>query len=160
MKTSDLRGAIYLAAGLGLIVAIFAAFEFYTASLRSVCSINSFLSCGAVDRSGRTTTLGIPDYLWGVGGFVALLVVAAIAERRPRDVRFAALLAVFATAAVALSAYFLWVQLAQIHALCIVCATAEAFGAIVWGLSLVLVRRTARASREPLLPRDAPPATG
>lgn len=142
MKTSSLRGTIYLAGLLGLLVAIFAAAEFYTASLRGVCSINQFFSCATVDRSGRTTTLGVQDYLWGVGGFVVLLVVAGLAERRPRDVRPAYALVFFATAAVALSAYFLYVQLAEIHALCVVCASAETLGAVLWVASIALAVRT------------------
>ena len=156
MKTSNLRGAIYLAGGIGLLVAIFAAAEFYTASLRSVCSINQFFSCATVDQSGKTTTFGIQDYLWGVGGFVVLLIVAGLAERRPRDVRLAYALLFFATGAVALSGYFIYVQLAEIHALCVVCATAEAFGVIVWVGSIALAVRTARKASA----TAGPPSTG
>jgi uncharacterized membrane protein len=148
VKTSTLRGLIYLSGGIGLLVALFATAEFYTASLRSVCSISSFFSCSTVDRSGLTTTLGIQDYVWGVAGFVALLVVAGIAENRPRDVRPAYLLTALATGAVGLSGYFLYVQLAEIHALCIVCATAEALGGVVWLASITLAVRTARKSSE------------
>jgi uncharacterized membrane protein len=144
MKTSSLRGAIYLTGMIGLLVSIFSAAEFYTASLRSVCSINQFLSCGAVDKSGLTTTLGIQDYLWGIGGFVVLLVVAGLAERRPRDIRPAFALAALASGAVGLSAYFIYVQVAEIHAICIVCVTAETFGGILWIGSLALAARTAR----------------
>ncbi len=160
MRTSSVRGAIYLAGLLGLLVALFAAAEFYTASLRSVCSINQFFSCATVDRSGRTSTLGIPDYLWGIGGFLALLVVAGLAERRPKEVRYAALLALLATAAVGLSSYFIYVQLAEIHALCVVCASAETLGGIVWVMSLVLLvktRRRALGGPPPVAPADAEP---
>lgn len=159
MKTSALRGVIYLAGMLGLLVAIFAAAEFYEASLRSVCSINQFFSCATVDRSGLTTTFGVQDYVWGVAGFVALLVVAGLAEKRPRDVRPAYLLAVLATGAVGLSGYFIYVQLAEIHALCIVCATAEALGAILWGGSLALARRTSRGAGQEAAPEQAAAGT-
>lgn len=150
MKTSTVRSVIYLAGGIGLLVALFSAAEFYTASLRSVCSLNQFFSCATVDKSGKTSTLGIPDWLWGVGGFIALLIVAGLAERWPRDVRWAYLLLLFSTGAVAISGYFIYVQIAEIHALCVVCATAEAFGAIVWVASIALAARTARkTSAEP-----------
>ena len=159
MRTSDLRGAIYLAGGVGLLVSLFAAAEFYTASLRSVCTINQFFSCATVDRSGLTTTFGVQDYLWGIGGFLALLVVAGIAEQRPRDVRPAYLLTLLATGAVGLSGYFIYVQLAEIHAFCVVCATAEVFGGIVWVGSIALAFRTARkaaADRAPPARRAEP----
>jgi uncharacterized membrane protein len=158
VRTASLRSAVYLAGGIGLLVAIFAAAEFYTASLRSVCSISQFFSCATVDRSGLTTTLGVQDYLWGVGGFVALLIVAGLAERRPRDVRIASALAFLATCAVVLSGYFLYVQLAMIHALCVVCATAEVLGGIVWIASIALVIRTAREAAPERSRVAAPPA--
>ena len=97
MRTSSLRGLVFLSGALGLLVAIFAAAEFYTASLRSACTINQFFSCATVDRSGLTSTLGVPDYLWGILGFLALLVVAGVAEKRPADVRPAYLLTLLAT---------------------------------------------------------------
>ncbi|HYB63411.1 MAG TPA: vitamin K epoxide reductase family protein [Thermoplasmata archaeon] len=157
MKTSTLRGTIYLAGLLGLLVAIFAAAEFYAASLRGVCTINQFFSCATVDRSGKTTTFGVQDYLWGVGGFVALLVAAGLAERRPRDVRPAYALTFLATAAVALSGYFLYVQLAEIHALCVVCATAETLGGVVWLASIALAVRTKRKADPPGAPAQKEP---
>jgi uncharacterized membrane protein len=144
VRTSNVRGAIYLAGMLGLLVAIFAAAEFYTASLRSVCSLNQFFSCATVDRSGKTSTLGVPDYLWGIGGFVVLLIAAGLAERRPKDLRYAAALTVLATAAVALSSYFIYVQLAEIRALCLVCASAETLGGILWIMSILLLVKTRR----------------
>lgn len=154
MRTRTVRSAISLSAGLGLLVSLFAAAEYYAASLQSACTLSGFISCAAVANSGRTTTLGIPDYLWGVGGFVALLVVAAVAERNRRDPRPPVVLAALASAAVALSVYFLYVQLGEIHALCLVCATAEGFGFLVWGFSLVLLAKLRRRGLEPA-PADA-----
>ena len=157
MRTSSLRSVVFLSGAIGLLVAIFAAAEFYTASLRSACTINQFFSCATVDRSGLTSTLGVPDYLWGILGFLALLVVAGVAEKRPTDVRPAYLLTLLATGAVGLSAYFLYVQLAEIHALCLVCATAETFGVILWVGSIALLRRTARGlGRDPSADRVEP----
>jgi uncharacterized membrane protein len=147
VRTSSVRSLVYLAGGLGLLVSLFAAAEFYTASLRSVCSLSQFFSCATVDTSGKTSTLGIPDYAWGIGGFVALLVVAGLAERSPHDVRPAYLLAALATAAVTLSGYFIYVQLAEIHALCVVCASAEAFGVLVWAGAVTLALRAGRRAR-------------
>lgn len=156
MKTQSVRGVVYLSGGLGLLVAIFAAVEFFEASLRGVCSINQFFSCAVVDESGKTTTFGIPDYLWGIGGFVVLMIVAGLAERRPRDVRPAYALTLLATGAVALSAYFIYVQLAEIHALCVVCASAEALGGVLWLGSISLAIHTARDARAPELPDPVP----
>ena len=155
MRTSSYRSLVVFTAGVGFIVSIFAALEFYEASLRGLCSINSFFSCSVVDQSGRTSTLGIPDYAWGLIGFLLILVVASVASARYRDLRWGYVLLGVTTAGVALSLYFLYVQLALIGAFCVVCATAYAFGWISWAGTVGLVRRTrARSSA-----REGPAAT-
>jgi uncharacterized membrane protein len=141
MRTRDVRSAVYFAAGVGLIVAIFAAAEFFDAALRSICSVNTFFSCQAVDSSGLTSTLGVPDYLWGVLGFVAILVVAVLAEQRPDDRRGAYALLAVTSVGVVLSLWLLYVELAEIHALCLVCASAYFLGGVAWAGSIELVRR-------------------
>ena len=142
MQVRTIRSVVYFAAGVGLIVAIFAAAEYFEASLRSLCSLSTFFSCSAVDQSGRTTTLGVPDYAWGIGGFLAILIAAGIAESRAEDLRWTYALLGLTTAGVALSLYLLYVELALINALCIVCASAYVFGAIAWVGSIGLVRAT------------------
>lgn len=140
MQVRTLRSVVYLGAGLGVIVSIFAAAETADASLRAVCSINAFLSCSKVDTSGLTTTLGIPDYLWGIGGFILIFLVAAIAEARPRDRRLEYLLCFVTTAGLALAAYFVYVEVVLIGALCIVCAASYAMGLVAWSGTVGLLR--------------------
>jgi uncharacterized membrane protein len=141
MRTRSVRSVVYLGAGLGLIVAIFAAAEFLDPGLTSVCSFNGFFSCGKVAQSGLTTTLGIPDWAWGVAGFIVILAVAALAEKRPGDSRLAYLLLAVTTVGVALSFYLLYVELVQINALCVVCASAYLLGGVAWVGAIALVRR-------------------
>jgi uncharacterized membrane protein len=146
MKTRDLRSLTSLSAGLGLVVALFSAAEFLDASLRGICSINSFFSCALVDQSGKTTTFGIQDYLWGIGGFVAILLIAGIAERWAEQPLWGYLLVLLTTAGVGLAAYFLYVELAEIHALCLVCAVDYVFGVIAWGGAIALALRSRRGA--------------
>jgi uncharacterized membrane protein len=141
MRLRSIRSLIYLASGLGLIVALFATAEFLDPSLTSVCTFSAFFSCGAVAKSGLTTTLYVPDWAWGVVGFVAILVVAALAEAHKKDLRYAYALLLLTTAGVGLAMYLLYVELVQIHALCPVCLTAYVFGIIAWLGTLMLVRR-------------------
>jgi len=158
MKTRDLRTLTGLSAGLGLVVALFAAAEFYDASLRAICTVNAFFSCAAVDASGRTTTLWIPDYVWGVAGFVAILIVAGLAEQRSDDRRGAYGLVALTSAGVALSLYLLYVELAEIHALCLVCASDYLLVTIAWAgaIALALRLRNGTLADPPDAPADAP----
>jgi len=148
MRTRDIRSAIYLAGGLGLIVAIYTYIETVEASLQKYCTVNSFVSCGAVANSGYTTTFGIPDSYIGIGGFILVLVIAGIAETRKRELLWPYLLLIFTTAGVGFSIYFLYVELALIHALCPVCLSAWVFGWIVWVASIALVRRVREKARD------------
>lgn len=147
METRSVRTVVYLGGGFGLILALFAAAEYFDSGLRTACSFGSFFSCGAVDNSGLTNTLGIPDYLWGIGGFLVILVVAGLAERFPGDPRWTYALVAITSAGVALSLYLLYVELALVHALCPVCASAYVFGGVAWVGAIALSFR----------PPDEPP---
>ncbi len=152
MRTRSIRELVYLAAGLGLIASVYAGLESVEAGLRSSCTVNAFFSCSAVDASGRTSTLGIPDAAIGIAGFLAILVVAALAERHRRDLRYHQGLLALTTGGVLFASYFAYVELAEIHALCPVCATAYAFGVLAWAGAIWL---TLRVSRKGAAPSDA-----
>jgi uncharacterized membrane protein len=149
MRLRSIRSLIYLAAGLGLIVALFAAAEFFDATLSAVCSFGGGFSCATVLKSGLTTTLGIQDWIWGVVGFVAILVVGALAEAHRKDLRYAYALLALTTAGVGLAMYFLYVELVRIGALCPVCVTAYGFGILAWVGAILLVRRMQERAAAP-----------
>jgi uncharacterized membrane protein len=149
MRLRSIRSLIYLAAGLGLIVALFAAAEFIDTSLSAVCSFNGFLNCAAVLKSGQTTTLYVQVWVWGIAGFVAIIVVAALAEQHRKDFRYAYALLGLTTAGVGLSMYLLYVELARIGALCPVCESAYFFGIVAWIGAILLVRRMRQRAAAP-----------
>lgn len=158
MRSRTVRSVVYFAGGLGLILSLFAAAEVLDPALQSICSINSFYSCGAVTRSGLTSTLGIPDYLWGIGGFVLILIVAGLAERNRDDPRYTYALLGLTTLGVALAFYLLYVELALIHALCPVCVSAYFFGGVAWVGAIELARRAVRRRSD--APPEAPASEG
>jgi len=147
MRTRSLRSVIYLAGGLGLIVSIFTYLEAVEASLQSLCTVNAFVSCSAVANSGKTTLFGISDSYIGIGGFVLILIVAAVAESRRQELLWPYLLLFLTTGGVALSFYFGYVELGEIHALCLVCLTAYVFGFIAWAGAIALVQKVRAKAR-------------
>jgi uncharacterized membrane protein len=151
MRTRRLRTLVYVGAALGLIAATYAGAEFYDASLTSSCTVNLVISCSKIANSGRTTTFGLQDWVWGVGGFVLLLLLGVLAERRRKDSRVAYTLAAVSTAGVALSLYFLFVEVVQIQGICPVCVSAYVCGWVVCVGALGLARKAYR--------RDHPPAS-
>jgi uncharacterized membrane protein len=158
MRNRSIRSLVYFAAALGLVVALFAAAEYFDAALRSVCSVNSFFSCALIDNSGKTTTLGVPDYLWGIGGFVLIFVAAYLAEKRPKDLNRAYFLLAVTSIGLVLSIWLLYVEIVLIGGLCPVCAIAYLLGGVAWAgaltLTLRLRRRIARDAREKADPPD------
>lgn len=151
MRTKTLWNFTYLVAGLGFLTSIYTALESIDTSLQRTCSVTSFFSCAAVDASGHTSTLGIPDSAIGIAGFILILVVLALAERHPDDPRFFYVVLFFTTGAVAFASYFAYVELAIIHALCPVCTTAYTFAVLTWAGAIALTRRV-RADASPPVP--------
>lgn len=155
MRARTCRSLLALGGALGLVVSIFAALEFYYASLSAICTVNGFVSCALIAHSGKTTTLGIQDYDWGIAGFVAILLLAAVSERRRQDDRITYLLFALTSAGIALSVYFLYVELVEIHGLCPVCLSAYVFGVAAWVGSFGLAQRAYRRSHR--APEPPPP---
>lgn len=148
MRTQTARTIVGLTAGLGLIIALFATAEFIDTSLQKVCSLNGFFSCAAIASSGKTTFLGIPDYAWGIAGFIGILALNALAERFPDEPRWTYALLGLTTAGVGLALYFLYVELGLVGALCLVCFSAYVMGFIAWASAIELARR-ARIANAP-----------
>jgi uncharacterized membrane protein len=149
MRLRSIRSLIYFAAGLGLIAAAFAAAEFFDASLSAVCSYGGGFSCATVLKSGLTTTLGVQDWIWGIAGFIAIFVLAALAESHRKDLRYAYALLGLTTAGVGLSMYLLYVEVVRIGTLCPVCVTAYFFGILAWIGAILLVRRLRQRAAAP-----------
>jgi uncharacterized membrane protein len=156
MRARTYRSLLELGALLGLLVALFAALEVYVAGLSNVCSFNSVVSCTAVLLSGKTTTLWVPDWVWGVAGFIAIIALAAVASQRRKDVRLTYGILALTTAGVGLAAYFLYVEVFEIHAVCPVCVSAYFFGTLAWvgavGLARSAYRRDHRSADPPASP--------
>ncbi len=157
MRTRDIRSVIYLAGGLGLIVAIYTYLETVQASLQKYCTINAYVSCGAVANSGRTALFGVPDSFIGIGGFVLILLVAGVAESRRKELLWPYLLLLITAMGVGVSLYFLYEELFEIQALCPVCLAAWVCGWVACGGSIALVRKVRAKARSRAQEKPAPP---
>jgi uncharacterized membrane protein len=146
---------------LGLGFSLYAGFEALDPALSSVCSVNGFVSCGVVLRSGDTTfPPGTPlsDWAWGVAGFVALLALD-VPLLRTYSPRLLTAVTGLAAAGVALAVVFAYIELAIIHALCPVCLGAYFSGVGVLACALTL-QRIRRAESDSDSPPRSEPVTG
>jgi uncharacterized membrane protein len=137
VRAESLHAILLLALVVGLGLAIFAYAESIQPSLQNECSVNSYFSCHKIDSSGLTTTLGIPDYAWGIGGFVLLLALDVPLYRTWRRDLLMAVVGVSAVG-VGLSAYLAYVEIVLINGICPVCLSAYLANLVAFGAAFGL----------------------
>lgn len=144
MRSETLHALLPLAIVAGLGFSLFAAAETLDPALQGICSVSPFLSCAKVDQSGHTLTLGVQDYLWGIGGFVLLFVLDVQVYRLGRG-RWLDALTLVSAAGLVLSVYLASVELLVIRAFCLVCFASYLANGITLLLA-VLLRRPSSGS--------------
>lgn len=144
MRAESVHAALLMVVIIGLGLAVFAALESVIPALQGVCTVSLFFSCSRVDSSAYTTTLGVQDYFIGIAGFLILLGLAIPLFRTWRRDLLKAVVG-FSAVGLAIAAYFAYVELAVIHAFCLVCFSTYVADAAVLGLSLWLLRSSASA---------------
>lgn len=159
MRAETAHALVLLGLVAGLAFSTYAWYESVNASAQGLCSINSYVSCGKIDTSGHTTTLGIQDYLWGIGGFVVMLGLD-IPLFMTWNRRLLELLTVVSAAGALLSVYFAYLELVVIQGLCIICLGAYFSNLFVLAFLVVLVRMGRRERAEAATGRSDPGAAG
>jgi uncharacterized membrane protein len=103
------------------------------------CSIGS---CETVNTSKWATLLGQPVAFWGVGFYVAMLLVAVVGtgERLEDDRRVSLVLTALSGWGVLFSGWLTYLELAVIHAICMYCVISAALVALLFGLSVLDLR--------------------
>lgn len=143
---------------LGLSFSLYAGFEVTDPALTNACSVNSYVSCGAVLHSGDTSFppgTGVSDWWWGVGGFLALLALD-LPLLRTYDPRLLSAVLALSALGVALAGAFAYEELFVIHALCPICLGAYLSGVGVLALAVALVRMRRRDLEEENGPTSSP----
>jgi uncharacterized membrane protein len=146
MRSETLHAILPLAIVAGLAFSLFAMAETLDPALQGICSVSPFLSCAKVDQSGHTMTLGVQDYLWGIGGFVLLFVLDVQVYRLGRG-RWLDALTLVSAAGLALSIYLASIELFVIDAFCLVCFASYLSNAVVLGSALELRRPASGSGR-------------
>ena len=137
----------------GVGFAAFAAFEVLDPALQSSCSVSSYFSCQAVDKSGHTTLFGVDDWKIGLGGFLGLLALD-VPLLITYDARLLDGVVLLAGAGLALAVVLGSIEVFVIGAFCPVCLGAYISDAGVLAVALTLWRmrraeRPTKAARSP-----------
>lgn len=159
MKAETVHQLLLLGILVGLAFAIYAMIESVVPALQHSCTLNSYFSCGKIDNSGHTTTLGVQDYVWGIAGFIALFVVD-IPLYRTWKREWLETITVLSGLGALLSIYFAYLELAVIQGVCPVCLGAYLSNVLVFGCAVYLMRLSSAERRAEQVTAEAKPNAG
>jgi uncharacterized membrane protein len=137
------RQALALLAVVGILIALYLTlYKVGVIGLLS-CSIGS---CETVNTSKWSLLLGVPVAAWGLGAYVALLVLALAgsSEAREESVMIARLLVALAGWSALFSAWLTYLELFVIHAICIWCLTSALLWVVILAVSVADLRAVSR----------------
>jgi len=130
-KQAKLYLAVKCLASVGIILALFLLWEQFFHPAFKPCSINSSINCDAVISGVVSRTLGLPTSLYGLLGYIIILLSAICRKKK----------LLLGTAAFGLLFCF-WIayrELFQLHVICPVCILCDIDIISVYILSLLLV---------------------
>jgi len=138
------RQTLALLAVVGICIALY--LTLYKVGVIGVlsCSLGSFET---VNTSKWSTLLGIPVAAWGLGAYVALLLLAMIGsgEAREASVPISRLIVALAGWSVLFSAFLTYQELFVIHAICVWCLSNAVLWVVILALSVVDLRAVSGA---------------
>jgi len=107
------------------------------------CSIGS---CETVNTSKWSTLLGLPIAAWGLGAYVALLLLAMVGSgAREESVSISRLIVALSSWSVLFSAWLTYQELFVIRAICIWCVSSALLWVLIFAVSVVDLRAVSRA---------------
>ena len=138
------RQTLALLAVVGICIALY--LTLYKVGVIGVLSC-SLGSCETVNTSKWSTLLGIPVAAWGLGAYIALLLLAMIGsgEAREASVPISRLIVALAGWSVLFSAFLTYQELFVIHAICVWCLSNAVLWVVILALSVVDLRAVSRA---------------
>lgn len=139
MKRSTLISLLAVLAVLGLADAAYLAETALTGG-ELTCNIEGLSKCNIVAQSAYSHVLGIPLGVYGAVFYAVFLVAALIAAKRGGK-GMDRLLGILSVVGALASAWFLYIQLALIKAVCIYCLASAAISAFLFVAAMALIVR-------------------
>ena len=153
------RQAIAVLALVGLFVALY--LWLHALGFGGAIKCGASGGCETVQTSQWAVFLGFPVALYGVAGYLAVLIVALVSLRPAALVerKWNVMLGVLATAGVVFTAYLTYLELFVIHAICRWCVGSAVIITSIWIVSILSLRSPApRTDPGVSQPLRGPPA--
>ena len=153
------RQAIAVLALVGLFVALY--LWLHALGFGGAIKCGASGGCETVQTSQWAVFLGFPVALYGVVGYLAVLIVALVSLRPATLIerKWNVMLVVLGTAGVAFTAYLTYLELFVIHAICRWCVGSAVIITLLWIVSILSLRSPApRTDPGVSQPLRGPPA--
>lgn len=138
------RQTLALLAVVGICIALY--LTLYKVGVIGVlsCSVGS---CETVNTSRWSTLLGLPVAAWGLGAYVALLLLAMVGsgDAHESSVPIARMLVALSGWSVLFSAWLTYQELFVIRAICIWCVSSAVLWVLIFALTVMDLRAVSRA---------------
>lgn len=122
----------YLAV-IGIFLALYLLYQYYTPPHKSLCYVNSYVNCEASTKGPLANTLGIPTGFYGLAGYLVILISAVKKWKR--------LLLFVATFGVLFCLRITFLELFVVKALCPVCIACQVIMFVIFILALWLQKK-------------------
>lgn len=140
MNTTKIYSWITGLAVIGILLAVYLLYSYYTRPLFQPCSINASINCDAIIKGEVSTTLGIPTAWYGFTGYVMILFAALTKKKN--------LLLGVATFGMLFCLRLMFIELVQLRVICPICVTCQGVMLGVFILTLQLRKLPVLASTE------------
>ncbi len=141
LARGDVLLLIAVLAAVGAADGAYLTYEWYAAASSSWCDVNAYFSCTAVRQSVWSAIGGVPTATVGLGGFLILLVLAALSFRGVDAIcRWSTdrWLLLFVGVGAAIGFGLTLIEIFAIHAICLLCLLGFVLDLGILGLAVFL----------------------
>lgn len=119
---------------IGIFLAVYLLYQYFTPPHKSLCYINSYINCEASTKGPLANTLGIPTALFGLTGYVIILISSIKKWKR--------LLLGMATFGLLFCLRITFLEIFVIKALCPVCILCQIDMLLIFILALLNLKKS------------------
>ena len=132
MKQSKIYLAIKILSIIGIVLAVYLLWQQFFRPAFQPCYVNSFINCDAVISGSVAKTFGISTPLYGLIGYVVILLATFLREKR--------LLIEMSSFGLIFCLSIGYIELVQLRVICPVCISCQLLMIAVFALGLKLLR--------------------
>ena len=117
----------------GIVLALYLLWERFSATPTPLCTVNSVVNCNAIISGAVSTVLGIPTPMYGLTGYIVILLAATFGWKK--------LVLGMTTGGLAFCLWIAYRELFDLHVICPVCLLCQLDMITVFILGIILQKK-------------------